>query len=95
MSVIGAIIAGVALVAGALSTSSNSYVSVSTNWNDDVGGELTNMASSACSDVNNAISNCKSAFQRIENLPPVEFKSEADNINRIINEINRITRSLN
>ena len=75
-------------------SSSGPQVNVESKWNDDVGAPLQKKAAEACADVQASVEACQKALGKVEKLKPVEFRSEAENINRIIQELERMRMEL-
>lgn len=95
LAVAGLVIAGAALLGGSGSSSGgggyNSNVNLNCGWDDDVGSELQSQAENACNRLNSAVNAYNNAFDKVKNLNPIEYKSQAENLSRIVDRINSVS----
>lgn len=93
LAIAGLVVVGAALLGGSSSGSGSggySNVNLDCGWDDDVGSQLQSQAENACNKLNNAVNAYNSTFDKVKNLNPIEYKSQAENLQRIVDRINSV-----
>ena len=89
--ILGGLAAGALLALGDSVGSEKEYVSVSSGkWNDEIGSSFERNANSDLSSFNREVGNVTSALKKVESTKPIQFDSQADEINRLISQINSL-----
>lgn len=93
LAIAGLVIAGAALLGGSGSGVGSGVGNINLNcgWDDDIGSQLQSQAEKACNNFNHAVNAYNRVYENLRNINPIEYKSQAENLQRVVDRINSVS----